>query len=343
VPVRLPLLLIALWGAVPPSLAAAQGASENAEARVYFEEGNRLYQAASRARGEQRSLLLQRALEAYVDSLQVVRSRNALFNAAIVLGELERYDESFNYFSEYLRIESLSSEERSDARRRRDALRDRIAVFRVETEPAGALLRIDRTDLAPAGETPIELAVPPGDHTLFLERTGFLPIEATRAAMLGETILIAIALEVEPLGEPESVPEPEPISVESAPEPAAQPRLRNAAIGTAASTLATAAVGLGLSLKARSLRDEYDQAAAQYRMSGEPADLQRAEALADRTDRFNLVADVFWATTIALGISAITLYGVHRRRAKRETPEISVAASPRGAFASLRMSIGARP
>ena len=66
--------------------------------------------------------LLQRSLGAYVDSLQIVRSRNALFNAAIVLGELERYDESFNYFSEYLAIEGLSEADRAEATKRRDAL-----------------------------------------------------------------------------------------------------------------------------------------------------------------------------------------------------------------------------
>ena len=81
--VRLPLLLVALLGVAGPSVALAQTASENAEARVYFQEGNRLYEQSSRARGEQRTALLRRSLEAYVDSLRIVRSRNALFNAAV--------------------------------------------------------------------------------------------------------------------------------------------------------------------------------------------------------------------------------------------------------------------
>ena len=62
-------------------------------------------------------------------------------------------------------------------------------------------------------------------------------------------------------------------------------------------------------------------------MSGDPADLQRAEDLADRTDRFNLAADVFWGTTIALGISAIVLYSLHRKKLKREAPEVGVSVS----------------
>jgi tetratricopeptide (TPR) repeat protein len=332
VPPLISLLLVALLGLANPAGVAAQGTTENAEARVYFEEGNRLFQEASRARGTHRTRLLQRSLEAYVDSLRIVRSRNALFNAAIVLGELGRYDESFNYFSEYLRIEGLSEVDRADADRRRDELRVKVAVLRVITEPDGALVWVDRKDLAPRGQTPIELALRPGKHSAFLEKQGYAPIEREERIVRGETVIIDVQLSPVAVEAP-----PEPV----APEPEHKLRLRNAAIGTAAGTVAAAAVALGVSLKARSLRDDYDQAAAQYRMSGDPADYQRAQDLADRTDRFNLAADVLWGTTIALGISAIALYGVHRKRQKREAPEIALSVSRHGGFASLRMPLGA--
>ena len=332
-PTRLPIVLVALLGLTSPSVSAAQGTSENAEARVYFQEGNRLYEQASGARGAQRTTLLQRSLEAYVDSLRIVRSRNALFNAAIVLGELGRNDESFNYFGEYLRIEELPAGDREDATRRRDALRSEVAVLQVTTDPEGASLWVDRKDLAPHGRTPIELALPPGEHRTFVEKDGYTSVERTQKAVRGETVVMELALLPLPI-----VPEPEPELVPVEPPP---PRLRNAAIGTAAGTLATAGVALGLSLRARTLNDEHDQAAAEYRMSGDPADLQRAEDLADRTDRFNLAADVFWGTTIALGISAIVLYSLHRKKLKREAPEVGVSVSREGGFASVRIPFGA--
>ena len=332
-PTRLPIVLVALLGLTSPSVSAAQGTSENAEARVYFQEGNRLYEQASGARGAQRTTLLQRSLEAYVDSLRIVRSRNALFNAAIVLGELGRNDESFNYFGEYLRIEDLPAGDREDATRRRDALRSEVAVLQVTTDPEGASLWVDRKDLAPRGRTPIELALPPGEHRTFIERDGYTSVERTQKAVTGETAVMELSLLPLPI-----VPEPEPELVPAEPPP---PRLRNAAIGTAAGTLATAGVALGLSLRARTLNDEHDQAAAEYRMSGDPADLQRAEDLADRTERFNLAADVFWGTTIALGISAIVLYSLHRKKLKREAPEVGVSVSREGGFASVRIPFGA--
>jgi hypothetical protein len=336
VPIRLPLVLVVLLGLTSPSITAAQGTSENAEARVYFEEGNRLYEQAGRAHGTQQTKLLQRSLEAYVDSLRIVRSRNALFNAAIVLGELGRNDESFNYFGEYLRIEELPPADREDATRRRDALRSEVAVLQVTTEPGGALLWIDRKDLAPRGETPIELALPAGEHRTFVEKDGYHSVEGMQTVVRGETVIMALPLLpvlVEPVV-PEPVPELKPV------EPS-RPRLRNAAIGTAAGTLATAGVAIGLSIRASTLNDEHDRAAAEYRMTGDPADLQRAEDLADRTDRFNLTADVFWGTTIALGVSSIVLYSLHRKKLRREAPEVGISVSRNGGFASVRMAFGA--
>jgi hypothetical protein len=335
VPAFSSLLLIALLSLAAPSLGGAQATTENAEARVYFEEGNRLYQEASDAEGSRRTTLLQRSLGAYVDSLQIVRSRNALFNAAIVLGELERYHESFNYFSEYLAIEGLTEADRAEANRRRDELRGNVAVLEVISDPAGALVFVDRKDLAPRGQTPIELAILQGEHSLFFERDGFAPAELSRAAVRGETTRVEVVLEPVPV-----VPTVEP---EPAPMPEARPRLRNAAIGTAAAALATAATALGVSLRARTLRDDANQASAQYRMTGDGADLQRAEDLADRTDRFNITADVLWGTTIALGVSALVLYGVHRKRQKRGAPEVGVSVSRHGGYASLKMAFGARP
>ncbi len=284
-----------------PVVSVAQTTSENAEARVYFEEGNRLFQQGSRATGAKRIALLQRSLEAYVDSLQIVRSRNALFNAAIVLEDPE------------------------------------VAVLRVNSAPEGAQLWIDRKDLAPR-ETPTEVAVAPGQRRVFVEKEGYVPTERVMSMVRGDATVLELTLEAIP-AEPvvEVIPE-QPLA-----QPSQRPRLRNAALGTAASTLATAAVGLGLSLKARSLRDDYNSAAAQYEMSGDPLDLQRAVDLANRTDRFNIAADVMWGTTIALGVSAIVLYAQHRKRVRSEKAQVGVSVSRHGGFASLRMPFGASP
>ena len=320
----------------------AQGASQNAEARVYFEEGNRLFREASEQSGARRRALLQQSLEAYVDSLRIVRSRNALFNAAVVLEELDRRDEAFNYYTEYLAIEGLSEQDRNVASNRRDALRPSVAVLEVVSEPKGARVWVDRKDLAPRGATPIEIAVLAGPHTLFVEAEGYAAASRTIEVAPGEATTLAFPLTP---AVPPVLPAPPPEPVDTAPAEPPRPRLRNAAIGTAAGMLATAATGIGLSIKARGLRNEHDEAAADFRRTGDPADLQRAEHLADRTDRFNIAADVMWGTTVALGVSAIVLYARHRKRLRRERAsrdfDLDVAIARNGGFASFRIPLGA--
>ena len=325
-----------------PVEAFGQSASDNAEARVFFEEGNRLYQRASRATGNQREGLLRRALQSYVDSLRVVRSRNAIFNAAIVLEELGRDAESFNYYTEYLGIEGLSKAERDEALARQDALRARVAVLEVTTQPAGATVWIDRKDLASPGRTPLDVALAPAKHSIIVEKEGYLDEHRTVSPVVGETRVIDIELQAAPSPIEAASPPVEPTpKVPLQTDAPVRPALRNGAIATAASTLATAAVGLGLSIRARTLRNEANRASAEYRETPTEELRRRADDLANRTDRFNVAADVFWGTTVALGVTAITLYAVHRKkRRKAERAGLQVAVSPHGGFASVRGRFG---
>jgi hypothetical protein len=147
---------------------AAAQIDPNAEARVYFEQGNRHYEQARRLRGARRTAALEEALRAYAESIRIVTSKNAVFNAAVVLEELGRLDGAFTYFTEYVAIPGLSEDEVAEGNRRRDVLRDRIAVVAVTSDPPGAEVRVDRLDLAPIGRTPVEIALDPGEHRLFL-------------------------------------------------------------------------------------------------------------------------------------------------------------------------------
>ena len=45
--------------------------------------------------------------------------------------------------------------------------------------------------------------------------------------------------------------------------------------------------------------------------------------------------------TIALGVSAMVLYGVYRGKQKREAPEVAFAVSRSGGYASLKLRFGA--
>jgi len=176
----------------------AQASDVNAEARVFFERGNRTFGEAMRRRGRAQRRGLEQALESYVASLRIVRSRNALFNAAAVLEALERLDEAFAYYREYLDIQGLSDADRQAGEAKMTALRPRVAVVRVESTPPGASVRVDRLDLAPRGHTPLELALPPGEHTFYLSLAQYEDARATSQAQLGQVTRLAPTLSASP-------------------------------------------------------------------------------------------------------------------------------------------------
>ena len=179
--------------------AHAQTADVNAEAQVFFERGNRFFEQSARARGARRTELLEEALQAYVATLRIVRSRNALFNAAVVLERLDRPNEAFAYLVEYLAIEGLGETERRDGEQRLSTLRPRVAVVRIESVPSGAEVYVDRLDLAPRGRTPLEVAVPPGRHLVVVRAPHHGDTRAEVEAVVGETRAATLTLAAQPV------------------------------------------------------------------------------------------------------------------------------------------------
>src|SRR5688572_25834593 len=118
-----------------PALARADA---NSEARVFFERGNEHLQRATNLRGSRRTRELQQALAEYVSSLRIVRTKNAVFNAGATLEMLERLEEAFDYFAEYVNMPGITDQERTEGLARRDALRPRVAVLRITSAPVGA-------------------------------------------------------------------------------------------------------------------------------------------------------------------------------------------------------------
>lgn len=175
-------LLIALTVTVP----AGARADANAEARFYFERGNEGLARAMRSRGAARRREMQAALADYLQSLRIVRSKNTVYNLAVCYEELGQQEDAFDYFAEYLRAD-INDAERTEASRRLEAVRPRVAVLEVGSAPAGAQVWIDRRDLAARGTTPLSVAVPAGHHTLFVELEGYGPAQGQVDAVVGET------------------------------------------------------------------------------------------------------------------------------------------------------------
>ena len=119
-------------------LPVAASADPVAEARHFFERGNeRLGPAMQMRAGHGRDRAIRAALEEYLQSVRIVRSKNALFNVAICWEELREWDSAWGFYSEYLGLD-LTADERAEAGRRRSALAPRVAFVEVATDPPGA-------------------------------------------------------------------------------------------------------------------------------------------------------------------------------------------------------------
>lgn len=181
---------------VPASPVEAQ----EEEARLLFERGNEHLARAMRARGRRRTRELRQALDAYHGCLRLgARTRNVVFNLALTLQELGREPEAFNYYSHYLRSFELSAEDRIEGERRIAGVRPNVAVVSIESSPSGAEVRVDRRDLPVRGQTPLELALPPGEHTLFLTLDGYREATATATVSVGQTARAGVELAGEPV------------------------------------------------------------------------------------------------------------------------------------------------
>jgi len=177
---------------------AAPAAAQEAEARLLFERGNGHLARGMRLRGRRRAAALQEALDAYLGVLRLGgATRNVIFNLALTLGELGREAEAFDYYSRYLHDYELSAEDRAEGQRRLDALRGHLAVVSIESVPSGAAVRVDRRDLPVRGQTPLDLAVPEGEHTLYLTLDGYEEGTATASAATGQTAQAHVQLTAE--------------------------------------------------------------------------------------------------------------------------------------------------
>lgn len=173
-------------------------AQTETDARRMFEEGNTHLQRALRLRGQARNRGFREALNLYHRSLRVTRARSVLFNIALCYEHLERYQDAYAYFSEYLAIPDLSEQDRREAEHRLSSLRPNVALVEIASTPPGGTIYVDRRDLSPRGVTPATIATQPGNHRIIVVLEGHDPGEAPVEAVLGETLEMAVSLNARP-------------------------------------------------------------------------------------------------------------------------------------------------
>ncbi len=158
-----------------PTVAYADGNAD--EADLHFQIAAEAY-----SKGDFRT-----ALEHFLLSNRLVPNRNVVFNIARTYEQLRRFADAHRYYVDALDGETNAATVSTiqDAVKR---IAPNVAVLRVESDPPGATIYIDRKDLGSRGRAPKPLAIAEGKYKVIVELDGYEPatIDGIEAKIGGE-------------------------------------------------------------------------------------------------------------------------------------------------------------
>ncbi len=141
---------------------------------------------------------LREATEAFLQSNRLAPNPTVTVNIALGLEGLHHYEEAFSFFSEALELAG-GPEETEAARAGLERILPKVARLRVETEPAGATIFLDRKNLGEFGRTPRLFAAELGDQggrrEVIVEADGYHPVRATVSLERGKVAEVSLVLE----------------------------------------------------------------------------------------------------------------------------------------------------
>lgn len=142
-----------------PTVALADDASD---ARIHVARG---IEAHRRGR-------LDEALEQFLLANRLAPTSSTLLNIGLLLESTRRPEEAFVYYQEAQAAADVDPRDVAVAKERLAQLVPRLARVRVDTEPPGAAIYVDRDTLGEYGRTPRVLALARGKHELMLRLPG---------------------------------------------------------------------------------------------------------------------------------------------------------------------------
>ncbi|HJL17161.1 MAG TPA: PEGA domain-containing protein [Sandaracinaceae bacterium LLY-WYZ-13_1] len=165
-PLRAGCIALLLAALAPAGLARADAA---AEARFHDRAARRHYEAGR----------YEAAVREFMIEQRIAPNPNIVFNIALCFQHMGEAEEAYMQFAEYLEAEDDDEDRRARARRALEELRSEVALVEVRSQPAGAAIYIDRRELGRYGTTPRTVALPEGEHRIWVEIEGHRPAERT--------------------------------------------------------------------------------------------------------------------------------------------------------------------
>lgn len=163
---------------------AAPSADKAAEARIHFDKGVALAKSGANEAG----------LAELLESRRLYPTRNATYNAAVLLRQLQRFDESLSMYEALLReFPDLPADTKATAQREVVELRGLVGTIEIDGAELGAGVSIDGRS---RGDYPLlePLRVPAGSHVVRVYKEGFEPFETRVDLAGGKRAVVAATL-----------------------------------------------------------------------------------------------------------------------------------------------------
>jgi outer membrane receptor for ferrienterochelin and colicins len=126
------------------------------------------------------------AVEHLLASNRLVPNRNVVYNLARAYERLGRLESAWRQYDAYVQLETDPAR-RAEGVAARDRLAGKVALLYVDSYPSGATVYVDRLELGARGTTPLVMALPSGEHSVFVAAEGYHAVEAQSAQLTAGT------------------------------------------------------------------------------------------------------------------------------------------------------------
>lgn len=147
------------------------------EARALDQQGVRAYQEGR----------YKDAITYFTQARKLGAPVTEIWNVAKCHLKLDEPELAYEALSDYLSHDELTSDEREEAQKQRDALDRRTSPLTVTSTPTGARVLLDGKVV---GATPLTLTVQPGAHEVRVEQTGYDAYARGETARFGRAIVL---------------------------------------------------------------------------------------------------------------------------------------------------------
>lgn len=170
-----------------PEAKAQLSAADKARAEALKQEGNDRYKAGR----------YKEAIEKFQMAFDINEDGNLLYSIGISYQQLEAWQECVNQLERYLETAPVGAkrDRAENSRKSCDARIETDQQLIISSVPAGARIYVDDKSKGVQGQTPFRTDVRPGNHTIWLEKSGFEPVKREIQVQKREPFRLDVPLE----------------------------------------------------------------------------------------------------------------------------------------------------